>query len=317
MNSRPPNLRSVSPVVLFCFSALMSTGLAVLLLTACATQNEASDPPSEARSSSKPSQGDAHGAGLMSFSVAHVVAADSISMPEDRSWNRERYDHEPERGFLRPTDSPLSTFSIDVDTAAYANVRRFLKEGQRPPERAVRVEELVNYFRYPRRLSSAEAGGEPFEVDLEIFDAPWRAEHRLVRISIEGRDLPASDVPPRNLVFLLDVSGSMEGPDRLDLVKAGLSDLVATLRPIDRVSIVVYAGASGLVLPPTRGDDRSAILAALDRLSAGGSTAGASGIQLAYSPTRPLEPISIRRGSIASSWLPTATSMSVRRAARS
>jgi len=214
---------------------------------------------------------------------ANSLSVQSIAAPPTIDWNTERYDEISESGFLRPADSPLSTFSIDVDTASYANVRRFLREQTRPPSGAVRIEELVNYFRYPSR---AQAGDEPFAVDLEIFEAPWRAEHRLVRIAVEGREMARSDVPPRNLVFLLDVSGSMQGPDRLDLVKYGLARLTESLRPIDRVSIVVYAGASGLVLPPTPGDDENTIVAALDRLHAGGSTAGAEGIRLAYATAR-------------------------------
>ncbi len=219
-------------------------------------------------------------------SIGHYengAVAGYIGAPPTVDWNTERYDEVSESGFLRPVDSPLSTFSIDVDTASYANVRRFLREQTRPPQGAVRIEELVNYFRYPSRIA---AGDEPFAVDLEIFEAPWRTEHRLVRIAVEGRAMPKSEVPPRNLVFLIDVSGSMQGPDRLDLVKYGLARLTETLRPIDRVSIVVYAGASGLVLPPTAGDDENTIVAALDRLHAGGSTAGAEGIRLAYATAR-------------------------------
>ncbi len=194
-------------------------------------------------------------------------------------WRTERYDAISIRGFTRPRNTPLSTFSIDVDTASYANVRRFLHDRMQPPHGAIRIEEMVNYFRYvPLRDSSSE----PFSVETEIFVAPWAPQHRLVRIGISGHEVDQGDVPARNLVFLIDVSGSMQGPDRLGLVKHGLAGLVAHLRPIDRVAIVVYAGASGLVLPPTAGDDRATILAALDRLQAGGSTGGAAGIQLAY-----------------------------------
>ena len=142
-----------------------------------------------------------------------------VLAPPPVDWNTERYDESEEQGFLRPGDAPLSTFSVDVDTASYANVRRFLRERTRPPSGAVRIEELVNYFRYPRRVASGEA---PFAVDMEIFEAPWREEHRVVRIAIEGKELPRKAVPPRNLVFLLDVSGSMRGADRLGLVKYGI-----------------------------------------------------------------------------------------------
>jgi Ca-activated chloride channel family protein len=226
--------------------------------------------------------GPAHGARLR---VARLSAKPQLWPPSAPDWNTEEYDALHETGFLRPTDTPLSTFSVDVDTASYANVRRFLREDTRPPVGAVRIEELVNYFRYPRRVEP-ESEDAPFAVDLEIFDAPWRPEHRLVRIAVEGRTLTRAAVPPRNLVFLLDVSGSMQGPDRLGLVRYGLERLTESLRPIDRVSIVVYAGASGLVLPPTPGDDEEAIVAALGRLEAGGSTAGAAGLRLAYQTAR-------------------------------
>ena len=216
-----------------------------------------------------------------STSLGALKAQGLAQPPVD--WNTERYDESEEQGFLRPGDAPLSTFSVDVDTASYANVRRFLLERTRPPAGAVRIEELVNYFRYPRRVASGEA---PFAVDMEIFEAPWREEHRVVRIAIEGKELPRKAVPPRNLVFLLDVSGSMRGADRLGLVKYGMERLVETLRPTDRVSIVVYAGASGLVLPPTPGNEEAKIIDALARLEAGGSTAGAAGLELAYRTAR-------------------------------
>ncbi len=237
-----------------------------------------------------------NGVGEIAFDVAHLEAlgasklrsvsgfAPSLEVqPPPVDWNTERYDESEESGFLRPGDAPLSTFSVDVDTASYANVRRFLRERARPPAGAVRIEELVNYFRYPRRVESGDA---PFAVDMEIFDAPWREEHRVVRIAIEGKELPRTEVPPRNLVFLLDVSGSMRGADRLGLVKYGMERLVETLRPTDRVSIVVYAGASGLVLPPTPGNEEEKIIGALERLEAGGSTAGAAGLELAYRTAR-------------------------------
>lgn len=202
---------------------------------------------------------------------------------------RDRYDEVHESGFLRPEDTPLSTFSVDVDTASYTNIRRFLREGVRPPEGAVRIEELVNYFRYARADRSEVGGekkGEPFAVNLEIFEAPWKKAHRLVRIALEGETLTRKDLPARNLVFLLDVSGSMQGRDRLDLVQYGMTRLVETLRSQDRVAIVVYAGASGLALPSTPGNQELKIVNAIESLSAGGSTAGAEGIRLAYKTAR-------------------------------
>ena len=208
-------------------------------------------------------------------------------------WNTERYDSIEVRGFTRPVDVPLSTFSIDVDTASYANVRRFLRDRMRPPHGAVRIEEMVNYFRY-RPL--AVEGAQPFSVETEIFVAPWAPENRLVRIGIHGHELSVGETPARNMVFLIDVSGSMHGADRLDLVKHGLAELTRNLRSIDRVSIVVYAGASGLVLPPTSGADQAQILEALGRLEAGGSTRGAAGIRLAYeTATQNFDPTGINR----------------------
>jgi len=198
----------------------------------------------------------------------------------------DRYDAVAETGFVRVLDRPLSTFSIDVDTASYTNLRRFLHEGSRPPRGAVRIEEMLNYFRYADADAPEPSDARPIAVSTELFEAPWQKDHRLVRIAVAGRSMPPGELPPRNLVLLIDVSGSMDGPDRLPWVKRGLVELVEHLEARDRVAIVVYAGASGLVLPPTPGDRRGEILAALDRLEAGGSTAGAEGIVLAYQVAR-------------------------------
>jgi len=195
------------------------------------------------------------------------------------SFDTEAYAHVAEYGFLRPADSPLSTFSIDVDTASYANVRRFLENGSLPPADAVRIEELLNYFRYE---DPAPAGKDPFSVTTEIADCPWNQDHRLMRIGLRGRSIPRRDLPPRNLVFLVDVSGSMQSPEKLPLVKDGLRLLIDQLDELDRVSMVVYAGAAGVVLEPTSGADRGALLAAVGGLEAGGSTNGAQGIERAY-----------------------------------
>ncbi len=185
-----------------------------------------------------------------------------------------------ERGFVSATDAPLSTFSIDVDTAAYSNVRRFLRQGQLPPAGAVRIEELINYFPF---AYAEPAGDEPFSVTTEISRAPWNERHRLLHVGLQGKRIDASKLPPRNLVFLLDVSGSMQDENKLPLLQRSLASLTETLGPDDRIAIVVYAGASGVVLPPTSGADQARILEALDRLEAGGSTNGAGGIELAYS----------------------------------
>ena len=194
-------------------------------------------------------------------------------------FNTETYDKIDESRFYSARETPLSTFSIDVDTASYANVRRFLQQGQVPPPDAVRIEELLNYF--PYRYPDPE-GAAPFSVGVELADCPWQPEHRLVRIALKGREIPEADRPPVNLVFLVDVSGSMHTRAKLPLVKTGLRLLASRLRPEDRVSLVVYAGAAGLVLPPTSGAERGRILGALEALAAGGSTNGGEGIRLAY-----------------------------------
>ena len=199
-------------------------------------------------------------------------------------WNRqdfqtESYDHVTDNPFESVTDEPLSTFSIDVDTASYSNMRRFLEGGSLPPAGAVRIEELVNYFDYDYE---APDGDTPFSAHVEMAGCPWNADHRLARIGLKGWEIPADQRPTSNLVFLLDVSGSMNQPNKLPLLKDALGLLVQQLGENDRVAIVVYAGASGLVLPSTSADDHRAILDAMDHLKAGGSTNGGAGIQLAY-----------------------------------
>ena len=209
----------------------------------------------------------------------------------DESWryappvDREGYAPVEEVGFRRPLDAPLSTFSIDVDRASYANVRRMLGDGYLPPPDAVRIEEFVNYFDYDYAAPGRRAS-HPFAVHTEVAACPWAPGHRLVRIALQGARIETEDLPPNNLVFLIDVSGSMQDPDKLPLLKSAFRLLVEGLRPEDRVALVVYAGAAGLVLPPTSGRDQAAILQALDRLEAGGSTAGGAGLQLAYAVAR-------------------------------
>ncbi|GAA0307123.1 VWA domain-containing protein [Sphingomonas oligophenolica] len=179
-------------------------------------------------------------------------------------------------------DAPVSTFAVDVDTGAYANVRRFLNAGQLPPKDAVRTEEMINYFRYDYPLPADRAA--PFSVTTDVAQTPWNHDTKLLRIGLRGYDLSYAKRPPANLVFLVDVSGSMDEPDKLPLVKAALSLVADNLQPRDKVGIVVYAGAAGVVLEPT--SDATQIKAALDQLSAGGSTAGGEGIKLAYDTAR-------------------------------
>jgi Ca-activated chloride channel family protein len=191
----------------------------------------------------------------------------------------ERYATFFENRFRSTADAPLSTFSIDVDTASYALVRRFLSAGQLPPPDAVRLEELLNYFSYD---DPAPAGDDPFSVTVEAATCPWRPGHRLVRVGLRGRDVPRTERPAGNLVFLVDVSGSMAADDKLPLVKQGLTMLVEELDENDRVAIVTYAGDAGLRLPSTSGAEKGAILAAIESLTSGGGTHGSAGIELAY-----------------------------------
>jgi Ca-activated chloride channel homolog len=214
----------------------------------------------------------------------HRVAMSVAALPErpPPGFNTESYAHRTDNPFLVARDNPVSTFSVDVDTASYANVRRFLEGGHLPPPDAVRIEEMVNYFRY----ADAEPGAEhPVAATAEVGPCPWQPEHRLVRIGLKARSLPPGQIPPRNLTFLIDVSGSMNEPNKLPLVKRGLALLADQLDGRDRVAIVVYAGSEGLVLPPTSGADKATIRGAIDNLEAGGSTNGAGGITLAYRVT--------------------------------
>lgn len=195
------------------------------------------------------------------------------------NFNNEEYDTISENTYKWAKQTPLSTFSIDVDAASYSNVRRMIMDGALPPVDAVRVEEMINYFTYDY---SQPTNGRPFSVETEVAPAPWNPNHQLVQIGIQGEQIDADNLPPSNLVFLLDVSGSMGSHDKLPLLKKGFKLLVNQLREEDYVSIVVYAGSSGLVLPPTSGYEKETILEALDRLQSGGSTAGAQGIKQAY-----------------------------------
>lgn len=210
--------------------------------------------------------------------IPATLSDDNPEITEGR-FNTEAYDQVVENPFLAAVRNPLSTFSIDVDTASYSLVRRFLSEGRLPPQGAVRIEELVNYFSYD---DPPPKGETPFSVNIEVAECPWNSDHRLARIGLKGREFPQDERPASNLVFLIDVSGSMDAPNKLPLVKAGLNLLVDRLNRNDHVAIVVYAGASGLVLPPTRGDQKELIQSAIEQLTAAGSTHGSAGIRLAY-----------------------------------
>ncbi len=197
--------------------------------------------------------------------------------------NTEDYDVINENRFLEVTQNPLSTFSIDVDAASYSNLRRFVNNGQLPPKDAVRIEEMVNYFEYKYPGPQSE---HPFEVVTEISDCPWQGKHKLLHVGLQGKRTPTENLPASNLVFLIDVSGSMSAPNKLPLLQSSYKLLTDQLRANDKVAIVVYAGAAGVVLPSTSGDNKIKIKEAIDQLKAGGSTAGGEGIQLAYKIAR-------------------------------
>ncbi len=205
--------------------------------------------------------------------------ADEDALPN----RREGYDGIVENRFKKVTDNPLSTFSIDVDGASYSNMRRFINNGSLPPAGAIRIEEMINYFHYDY---PQPGGDDPFSINTELTTCPWNANHQLALIGLQGKKIATEKLPATNLVFLIDVSGSMEEPNKLPLVKTSMKLLAEQLRSDDRVAIVVYAGNAGMVLPPTNGNDKATINKAIDNLQAGGSTAGGAGIQLAYKTAR-------------------------------
>jgi Ca-activated chloride channel family protein len=241
----------------------------IVLVSSCSTNDSRRD-------------GGPAGVAPVSTTSANVGTARLETYAEQREPSvegAESYSSIDENPFLEAGRAPLSTFSIDVDTASYSNVRRYLNEGQLPPKDAVRIEELINYFPYEYPQPTANS---PFSVTTEVTDCPWDSKHRLVQIGLQGRRIASENLPPANLVFLIDVSGSMNDPRKLPLVKASLRTLAEQLTARDRVAMVVYAGTSGLVLPSTAGDQTNSILQAIDKLEAGGSTNGGQGIQLAY-----------------------------------
>jgi Ca-activated chloride channel family protein len=212
--------------------------------------------------------------------AAPSASAYDMSFPQVNSnFNTEGYASVNENGFRNVKKNPLSTFSIDVDNASYSNIRRFINMGELPPADAVRIEEMLNYFKYDYPEPS---GQHPFSVYTELAVCPWNNKHQLIQVGLRGQSVDKTSLPPSNLVFLIDVSGSMSDPNKLPLLKSAFNLLVNELRAQDRVAIVVYAGAAGLVLESTPGNRKEAILAAIDNLEAGGSTAGGAGLKLAY-----------------------------------
>ncbi|MFP4166449.1 MAG: vWA domain-containing protein [Opitutales bacterium] len=220
-----------------------------------------------------------------SFAFAEPPSPAAMRAHEPGDWNREAYDRIDGNEFKEAFQSPVSTFSIDVDGASYSNVRRILNEGRLPPKDAVRVEEFINYFSYDYE-GPASGSEDPFNVGVDLAESPWSPSNEIVRIAVQAKSVPWEERPSSNLVFLLDVSGSMNSPDKLSLVKKSLRLLTRRLSMNDRVAIVVYAGASGLALPSTTANNEETINHAIDSLEAAGSTAGGAGIKLAYEVAR-------------------------------
>lgn len=232
---------------------------------------------------------------VVGYGSARDMASKSMAMPSPSAgmhyekkqyfqrsrndFNTEGYAAVNENGFKNVKNDPLSTFSIDVDNASYSNIRRYINNGELPPADAVRIEEMINYFRYDYPDTEGE---HPFSVYTELAVCPWNKKHNLLHVGLRGKSIDKSSLPPSNLVFLIDVSGSMSDPNKLPLLKSAFGLLVNELRAVDRVAIVVYAGAAGLVLESTPGNRKEAIMAAIEHLEAGGSTAGGAGLKLAY-----------------------------------
>lgn len=263
--------------------------LAALLAAGCGKQElvKAEEPLLDSEQMAIPSPADPRAAGTM-YKLAMESRYPSPSAPSyapqpqpssATDFNTEGYERVNENPFLEVLKNPLSTFSIDVDTASYTNVRRFINQGQLPPQDAVRIEEMINYFSY---TYPQPTGKTPFSFTTELTESPWQKGNRLLLVGLQGVRIATDKLPPANLVFLIDVSGSMDQDNKLPLLIKSFKLLVGQLRPQDRVAIVVYAGRAGMVLPATSGAEKQRILAALDSLQAGGSTAGGEGIQLAY-----------------------------------
>ncbi|MBE9227711.1 VWA domain-containing protein [Phormidium sp. LEGE 05292] len=272
MNKKLANHRQYWQVkLLFCWFPL-------LILTACGSEqaNKAKQAPQLSASSPRPAAKLPNAAPPAAEPTAKLRSADNVAQPTP---NTEQYNRIEDNQFVTVKNQPLSTFSIDVDTASYSNVRRFINEGQLPPKDAVRIEEMINYFTYDYPQPN---GDRPFAITTEISQTPWNPKHKLVQIGLQGKRIASENIPPSNLVFLIDVSGSMEEPNKLPLLQTSFRLLTNQLTAKDKVSIVVYAGNAGLVLPPTPGNEKQKIISAIYKLKAGGSTAGGEGIKLAY-----------------------------------
>lgn len=246
----------------------------VIVISACGANREHAEPTVDRHLPTTTA------AAPMADSAAGAIPEDANSVSlKDSYAGSERYNRIVENEFVKAESEPLSTFSIDVDAAAYSNVRRYITTGSLPPADAVRIEELINYFTYDYPQPTT---ADPFSITTDVANCPWNDDHQLVLIGLQGKKMAMGELPPSNLVFLIDVSGSMGEPNKLPLVQKSLDLLVDQLREQDHVAIVVYAGAAGLVLPSTSGADKTTIRNAIDNLESGGSTAGGDGIVLAY-----------------------------------
>lgn len=250
------------------YSVIMAALLVSLLLTSCTGRKMEQNTAESVKSK----------AGVQNMDIAMIEKSNAGNVQPENGFNTEEYSKIQDNEFVAPDKNPLSTFSIDVDTASYSNTRRFIENGQKPPKDAVRIEEMINYFKY----DYPQPNNIPFSITSEIAPCPWNTSHNLALIGLQGKNISSESLPPSNLVFLLDVSGSMNDPNKLPLLKSAFKLLVEQLRPQDKISIVTYAGSAGLVLDSTPGSDKNKILGALEKLNAGGSTAGGQGINLAY-----------------------------------
>lgn len=273
-------MKRIMLVVVWCVLLVLGTG--------CGVDEKADQQPGQLTAPKKQKEEKrALGKEMESFDVASGIQEDAVKsapiagapMEMEEDFNTEEYGRIKENTFKDARENPLSTFSIDVDTASYANVRRFVNMNRLPPKDAVRIEELINYFTYGY---PEPKGDHPFSIITEVSGCPWSGQHKLVHIGLQGKRLNYDDLKPCNLVFLVDSSGSMSAANKLPLLKKSLKLLVVELDDRDRISIVAYAGSAGLVLPATPASKKDEIIEALDRLNAGGSTAGGAGIQLAY-----------------------------------
>ena len=263
-------------------SKVLTLMMMALLYTSCSMNSNQpiSEAPQNAASMPTPSVMKSEQDAMIvdGLALKYSMPAEGVTITVE-DFNTEEYNAIKERGFVSPLSNPLSTFSIDVDTASYANARRYLKNGEKVPQDAVRIEEMINYFKYDYPKPD---GDVPFSVYSEISACPWNKEHQLLLIGLQGKEINISDIPASNLVFLVDISGSMQDSNKLPLVKQALLMLVENLRPNDRISIVTYAGSDTVVLSGVSGENKLKISDAIQNLEAGGSTAGAKGIETAY-----------------------------------